>query len=80
MHYLSNNKKNNVITAVTTTIILIVGTIITTTTPATTQLAQAWIDPDTDPTRQKAPAVISGENVYIVCGGLIKEQQMQMVK
>jgi cell division protein FtsW (lipid II flippase) len=79
MHYLSNNKKNNVITAVTTTIILIVGTIITTT-PATTQLAQAWIDPDTDPARQKAPAVISGENVYIMCGGLIKEQQMQMVK
>jgi len=30
------------------------------------QSAQAWIDPDPQPRAPKAPAVISGENVYIV--------------
>ncbi len=29
-------------------------------------VAYSWIDPDVDPTRQKAPAVITGENVYVV--------------
>jgi hypothetical protein len=47
----------------TTIILVLVGTTVTTTT--TTPLAYAWINPDIDPTT-KAPAVISGENVYIV--------------
>jgi hypothetical protein len=57
-------KKKNMITAllviVTTTI---VGTFSTTT---IIQSAQAWIDPEPTPRNPKAPAVISGENVYIV--------------
>jgi hypothetical protein len=26
----------------------------------------AWIEPDTDPVKRKAPSVITGENVYVV--------------
>ena len=72
MKYLNNNKKKNntIVTAakilsLTTIILVLVGTTVTTTT--TTPLAYAWIDPDAQPrSGTKAPAVISGENVYIV--------------
>jgi hypothetical protein len=65
---LNNRNTNSKITAtkilsLTTIILVLVGTTVTTTT--TTPLAYAWVDPDT-PRGTKAPAVISGENVYIV--------------
>jgi hypothetical protein len=68
---LSNRNNNSKITtraatkvlSLTTIILVLVGTTVTTT---TTPLAYAWVDPDTDPRSPKAPAVISGENVYIV--------------
>jgi hypothetical protein len=65
-------EKNNAIAAsaaVTTAIILIVAVTTVTTTTITTPLlpiAEAWVDPDPTPRSPKAPAVISGENVYIV--------------
>ena len=67
MKYPSNNKKNNskITTVVTTAIILIVVTTTTITTPPLL-LAYAWINPDAEPSQPKAPAAISGENVYIV--------------
>lgn len=30
------------------------------------QLSYAWNDPDTEPRSQKAPAIISGDNIYII--------------
>lgn len=44
----------------------------------TTQLSQqdlalAWVDPDTNPTSQKAPTATSGDKVYVV--GSVKSKQ-----
>ena len=59
------DKRIAAVTAVTAAaVILIIANVTTTTTSPL--LAYAWINPDTDPTRTKAPSVITGENVYIV--------------
>jgi hypothetical protein len=58
-------KKNTI--AALLVIVAIVGTFTATATTASIQQsAYAWIDPDPQPRNPKAPAVISGENVYIV--------------
>ena len=58
-------KKNRITAAAILVAVVAVGGIFTTI--ALTQSAQAYIDPTTDlKTEPKAPAVISGENVYIV--------------
>ena len=58
-------KKNRITAGAILVAVVAVGGIFTTI--ALTQSAQAYIDPTTDlKTEPKAPAVISGENVYIV--------------
>jgi hypothetical protein len=68
MKHLNSNKKNNAIVTAATIILLVAG--ITTTTPSLTALASrfgggeetGFMDPST---LRKAPAVVSGDNIYI---------------
>jgi len=69
-HLKSNNKNKKNITIVTAALLVVVLVvavgIFSATTSIIIQSAQAYIDPVHNLERPKAPAVITGENIYIV--------------